>query len=202
MEREVDRAPLDGAAPAADPPPKGNSILRDVIETIVLVVIVVFVARSLFENYVIEQRSAIPNFYPGQRVFVDKLVFRLGGLKRGDIIVVHPKSGGADLFKRVIGLPGELLDIHDNQVFVNGEALRESYVAPDANSEFGLSVPMPIKLGASEYFLMGDNRSESADSRRFGPFESTKIVGRVFLRYWPIDSFTLVQGADYTAPAR
>ena len=183
------------------PAPKRNSLLRDVLETLILIVVVVTISQTVLANYVIQQESAFPNFLPNQRVFVDKVLYRLSGLHRGDIVVVHSQSGGDDLFKRVIGMPGEEIDIHENQVFINGSPIHETYLAPGANSDFGTrGGVLPHHLANDEFFLMGDNRSYSQDSRSFGPFHKDKLVGRVWLRYWPLDKFLLVKSVEYSAP--
>ncbi len=177
---------------------KPKSLMRDVVETLVLIVIVVTISQTVLANYVIQQDSAVPNFYPNQRVFVDKVAYRFLGLHRGDVVVVHPQQGGEDLFKRVIGLPGEAIDIRENQVYINDQPIKEPYIAPEASSQSGISPGvLPRVLGPNEFFLMGDNRSYSADSRAFGPFTRDKLVGRVWLRYWPLNTFTLVQGTTY-----
>lgn len=184
----------------AQPEPKRNSLLRDVMETLVLIVVVVTISQTLLANYVIQQESAFPNFLPNQRVFVDKVLYRASGLNRGDIVVVHSQNGGDDLFKRVVGLPGEEVDIRENKVFINGTVIAENYLAPGANSDIGVRGGLlPQRLAADEYFLMGDNRSYSQDSRSFGPFNKDKLVGRVWLRYWPLSAFTLVKSVDYGA---
>jgi len=191
-------APPEVETPANPATPARKSLGRDVIETIILIVVTVTLSQMLLANYVIEQRSAEPNFYQGQRVFVDKVVFRLTGLHRGDVVVVHPQTDGEDLFKRVIGLPGDTIDIQSNQVFINGQPLHENYLAPGADTMRGLRPGiLPRTLTENEYFLMGDNRSFSQDSRYFGPFQQDKLVGRVWLLYWPLNTFTLVQGAAY-----
>ncbi len=180
-----------------DIPPR-KSFLRDLIETVILIVITITISQAVLANYVIEQRSAEPNFYQGQRVFVDKLIYRFNGLSRGDVVVVHPQNTGEDLFKRVIGLPGDEIDIQTNQVLINGTPISEPYLAPGADTMRGIRIGiLPRKLATDEYFLMGDNRSFSQDSRFFGPFHRDKLVGRVWLRYWPLDTFTLVNGAIY-----
>ena len=186
----------DASHPGRQSQPK--SLARDIVETLVLIVVVVTISQTVLANYVIQQDSAVPNFYPNQRVFVDKVVYRFLGLNRGDVVVVHPQQGGEDLFKRVIGLPGETVDIRENHVYINNQAINEPYLAPGANSQSGISPGvLPRTLGSDEYFLMGDNRSYSADSRAFGPFSREKLVGRVWLRYWPLNTFTLVQGKSY-----
>ena len=177
---------------------KPKSLVRDIVETLVLIVVVVTISQTVLANYVIQQDSAVPNFYPNQRVFVDKVAYRFLGLHRGDVVVVHPQQGGEDLFKRVIGLPNESIDIRENQVYINNQPIHETYLASDASSQSGISLGiLPRTLGPNEFFLMGDNRSYSADSRAFGPFSRDKLVGRVWLRYWPLNTFTLVQSATY-----
>ncbi len=179
-------------------PPPRKSLIRDVIETVILIVVTVTLSQAVLANYVIEQRSAEPNFYQGQRVFVDKLIYRFSGMHRGDVIVVHPQANGEDLFKRVIGLPGETIDIQANRVLIDGTPIDEPYLAPSADTMRGIRPGiLPHKLAPDEYFLMGDNRSFSQDSRFFGPFHRDKLVGRVWLRYWPLDTFALISGATY-----
>lgn len=207
-EPKFPRSTITAAESLNDPIPgqasteiRSKSFFRDVLETVILIVVVVTISQTVLANYVIQQDSAVPNFFPNQRVFVDKVFYRLSGLNRGDVVVVHPLSDGDDLFKRVIALPGEQIDIHDNQVFINGIAIDEPYIAQGADSQSGIAPGMfPRTLGADEFFLMGDNRTHSADSRKFGPFGKDKLVGRVWLRYWPLNSFSLVHGPSYAAP--
>src|ERR1043165_9784233 len=114
----------------AAPQPRGKAILRDVAETIALFIVVFTLSQVLLGNFMIEQRSAYPHFVPGDRILVDKVFYRVSGLQRGDMIVGKWQSDPTDVFKRVIGLPGETVEISDNKVLIDGKPLLEPYLEP------------------------------------------------------------------------
>ena len=122
-----------------------------------------------------------PALKDGDRVFVSR---RVGELRRGDIVIFyHPLDSSKSYIKRVVGLPGETLALRAGKTFVNGVPLEEPYLDPrlnEAPDDYG-----PVRVGAGEYFLMGDNRDNSADSRHLGPVRESRIYGRVVGRYWP-----------------
>ncbi len=124
--------------------------------------------------------------------------YLVGQPQRGDIVVFHyPRDPQSDFIKRVIGLPGETVSLRGGQVYVNGEALNEPYIreactpASCPDSEW--------RIEESMYFMMGDNRNESRDSRAFGPVHRSFFVGQTLLRYWPPDDWGLVQRLSYSA---
>jgi signal peptidase I len=130
----------------------------------------------------------------GDRVLVDRISWRFGDPQRGDIVVFHPPFDGPVLIKRIIGLPGDTVSLQGGEVYVNGEKLDEPYVrVVDGHKEPSLpfanglpwSLQTPYKVPAGSYFVMGDNRTDSGDSREFGPVERSQFVGRAFARYWP-----------------
>lgn len=169
----------------------GRVVLREIVETIVLFLVVFTISQAVIGNFIIEQTSAVPNFRPGDRILIDKAIYRSSGLKRGDMIVLHcPDGSSQDCFKRVIGLPGEKLEIRQNRVFINGTALAEPYINPAGPDTEGSVDPRyrSVTLSATQYYVMGDNRSSSGDSRRRGPIEADTVVGRAWLRYWKIDA--------------
>jgi signal peptidase I len=175
---------------------RSKAILREIVETILLFIVVLTLSRLIIGNFMIEQRSAVPNFMPGDRILVDQVFYKwAGGVHRGDLIVLRAtRISRDDLFKRIIGLPGETIEIKANKVYINGKLIEEPYVRqPGAYTGDGISKT----LGADEYWVMGDNRSESGDSRRWGPIHKSEIVGRAWLRYWPSSKFGLVQGEVY-----
>ena len=193
---------IDPASPAATPAlpatgavtrPAGHTsrtILREIVETIVLFLVVFTLSQAIIGNFIIEQTSAVPNFRPGDRILIDKAFFHASGLHRGDMIVLHcPDGSSQDCFKRVIGLPGEKLEIKQNRVFINGIALTEPYINPDGSDTEGRADPRyrSITLSNSQYYVMGDNRSSSGDSRSRGPIEADTVVGRAWLRYWKVE---------------
>ena len=191
MQAETNVTPGAQAEPEkAAPQPKGNGVLRDIVETIALFVVVFTLSQVLLGNFMIEQRSAYPHYVYGDRILVDKVFYRIGGLQRGDMMVGRWPNDPTDVFKRVIGLPGETVQIEDNKVLINGKVLNEAYLEPGVYTEsMGRT---SWTLGADQYFLMGDNRMESGDSRQYGPMSAKDIVGRAWLRYWPLDKFKLI----------
>jgi signal peptidase I len=166
--------------------------------TLSLMVAMWFVIRAfLFQSFYIPSPSMAPALQPGDRVLVSKLSYRLHDIQRGDIVVFKrpPRLTKADagpevkdLVKRVIGLPGDTVEARDGQMIVNGTAIKEPYVAKGTVTT-GLA---PTHIAANHYWVMGDNRGVSEDSRVFGSISNNLIVGRVFFQVWPVSSFGLV----------
>jgi signal peptidase I len=147
-----------------------------------------FVAQTFF----IPSGSMEPTLMVGDRILVDKLSYHLHGVGRGDIVVFSTPPGEPatpqlkDLVKRVIGLSGERISSEANgTVLINGKPLREPWLSASARSDPGPPI-RPQVIPAHEYFVMGDNRGDSQDSRYFGPISRSLIVGRVVFRIWPI----------------
>lgn len=143
---------------------------------------------------------------PDQYVLIDKLTPRWAAYARGDIVVLHPPSNFAGLddtpfIKRIIGLPGDRIELKDGKVYVNGTVLDEPYIYASG----GIRQPTnPTTAASSEWlvpagelFVMGDHRQASADSRMFGPIEISQVIGRAWLRYWPVDSFGILPAPTY-----
>jgi signal peptidase I len=166
--------------------------------TLGLMVAMWFVIRAfLFQSFYIPSPSMAPALQPGDRALVSKLSYRLHDVHRGDIVVFkrppHLTKAEAgpevkDLVKRVIGLPGDTVEARDGQVIVNGTALKEPYVAKGAVT----TALAPTHIAANHYWVMGDNRGVSEDSRVFGSISNNLIVGRVFFQVWPVSSFGLI----------
>ncbi len=188
---EEDLAGDDGDAGAAVSVAGGaRGERRWIVEWLVVLAVAVGVAFAVrayvAQSYIIPSASMEPTLMIGDRILVDKLSYHLHGVGRGDIVVFAkpPKEvdpNVTDLVKRVIGLPGDVISSSGGRVFVNGQPLRESWLPPG-------TVTTGIKrqtVPAHEYFVMGDNRSDSQDSRFFGPIRGSSIVGRVVLRIWP-----------------
>lgn len=183
-------------APATDKGAAGRAILREIVETIALFALVFTVARVAIGNYSILGQSMEPTYHQEQRLLVDKVTPRLFGLNRGDIVIVHSPVQDIELIKRLIGKPGDTIELRDNRVLVNGEPLNEPYLPPDANSGPTRDATQ-WTLGENEYFIMGDNRSFSQDSRVFGPVKVENIIGRGLLLYWPFSDLMVVQHFNY-----
>lgn len=140
------------------------------------------------EAKMIPSGSMIPTIQIGERVLVDKIYYRFSKINRGDIIVFRPtqrlldEGYKDDFIKRVIGLPNEVVKVEGGIVYVNNNPLKEPYLVEKMNEDFG-----PYKVPADSYLMMGDNRNNSYDSRKWGPVPEENIKGRAFLRFWPLN---------------
>src|SRR5271165_117989 len=171
-------------------------LLRDVGETIVLTLLMFLVIRLVVQDYQVDGTSMVPTLQNGQYVLVDKLTYTLSSPHRGDIIVFNPPTPSKDPFiKRIIGLPGDTVDVADDGVItVDGTALDEHYVN-DLGNIYG---PSHITVGPNQYFVLGDNRGASQDSRYFGTVNRSAIIGKASLVYWPLNDFHLLSGEQQT----
>jgi len=174
----------------------GRAILREIVETVALFAIVFVIARFAIGNYSILGQSMEPNYHQDERLLVDKVTPRAFGFNRGDIVIVHSPIQDIELIKRLIGRPGDTIELRDNSVYVNGKPLNEPYLPLNANSG-PTREQSKWALGPDQYFIMGDNRSFSQDSRAFGPVASSNIVGRALILYWPIKEAHLVDHYTY-----
>jgi signal peptidase I len=173
------------------------NLLRDLIETMVLVSVAFLVVNALIGRFRIEQVSMQPNLHEGEYVIVDKVSYAFRQPERGEIVVLkNPNPGQPDLIKRVIGLPGETIDVRGGQVHVNGQPLTEPYIKQLMASDYPAN-----ELRAGQYFVMGDNRNNSEDSRIFGARPAGDIVGRAWIIYWPPPDWQILSRPSYAASA-
>jgi signal peptidase I len=193
-----DMVPVPGEA-IADQAKSGRSglyLLREVVETILLTLVIFIVINALTGRFRIEGPSMKPTLHEGQYLIISKLVYKLHPPQRGDIIVFHhPQDPARDLIKRIIGLPGEEVEIRDSRVYVNGVRLEEPYVT----NWGGRSSHQ--ELGPDEYFVLGDNRPNSDDSRSWGGLAREMIVGKAWMAYWPPGDWGLVSHYSYAKDA-
>ena len=176
----------------AEPAPHHSNLLREIIETALLTAIIFLIVNLVIGRFRIEQVSMQPTLHEGEYVIVDKVSYLLHPPDRGDIIVFkHP---GEDLIKRVIGLPGDTIEIRGGRVYINGSVLNEPYI-----KEPILSTLSAQKIEAGRYFVMGDNRNNSSDSRAFGPIPAGDIIGRAAIIYWPPPNWQLMPSYSYAA---
>ncbi len=182
--------------------------LFEIVETLVLTLIIFVVIQNFVaQPYKVQQQSMERTLEPEQYVLVDKLTPRFSNYQRGDIVVFNPPEdwgdNGTPFIKRVIGEPGDTVDIRDDGlVYVNKVALHETYLYSDEPGGPPQGTTAPLEqttwtIAPNEVFLMGDHRSNSADSRTFGPVELDQIIGRAWLRYWPLDTFGVLPAPSY-----
>lgn len=154
--------------------------------------IFVVVYLFFFQVGVVNGTSSYPTIADGERFVTDKISYRFYSPAKGDFVVINsPKNNNIDLIKRIVGLPGETIMISDGSIFLNGKLLTEDYLQPGIKtfSESFLSEKMPYEIPINNYFVLGDNRSHSSDSRDFGPIPRELIVGKAVLVVWPIEHF-------------
>lgn len=181
-------------------------VYREFAETVIVAAIIFVVLQATTQTFRILGPSMRPTLVSGEYVLVNKLVYAHSGgtalasvvaedtaprqylfraPQRGDIVVFHPPGGvQEDFVKRVIGVPGDEINIHDGRVFVNGVGLDEK-----VETSAGAALKYPLAVPDGQYFVLGDNRRQSNDSRSWGFARADQIIGRVMIRYWPISHF-------------
>ena len=167
--------------------------LWDVVETILLALILYFAIDAVFARVRVENISMETTFMPGDVLVVNKLAYKLGDYKTGDVVIFHnPNYEQEDFIKRIIGTPGDTVVIKDGKVYVNGNLLEENYILQPPLYEGEWRVP------SDALFVLGDNRNESSDSHVWGYVPLTDVVGKALFVYWPWDAITII---SYPYPA-
>jgi len=156
--------------------------LRDLI---ISLAISCFIIIFLYQPVKVEGTSMMPSLGDQERIFVNKFVYRLEPIERGDIVVFrYPRDPSKSFIKRVIGVAGDRVRIDGGQVYLNGQALDEDYVVPAYTDE--RSYPETV-VPPNSYFVLGDHRNMSNDSRDFGPVNASFIYGKAVFGYWPME---------------
>ena len=173
-------------------PRQEGSLLKVWLRDLVIAVgFSIFIVIFLYQPVRVEGVSMLPGLEDQERIFINKFVYRLEPIERGDVVVFHyPRDPSASYIKRVIAVPGDKISIREGQVRLNGYALPEPYVPwqfRDAKSMPEMIVP------PGTYFVMGDHRSLSRDSREFGPVSQDLILGKAVMIYWPMDKFRVLR---------
>lgn len=179
---------------------KRYRLVREVIETIVLTVLMFLIIRMAVQNFQIQGHSMEPTFHDQELVLVDKWTYLFHKPVRGDVVVfVAPPDPSQDYIKRVIGLPGDVVTIQGTQVYVNGKLIQEAYVKPYNQGNPWTSFTNRV-IPPNDYFVLGDNRGGSSDSRDWGCLPRANIIGRVGLVYWPFgqDNYGLIPNVSST----
>lgn len=175
------------------------SFIFDVVKMVIIsLAIIIPVRYFLVQPFYVKGASMEPNFHENEYLMVDEISYRFKPATRGDVIVFrYPKDPQEYFIKRLIGLPGETVSIKDGSVYITDATgltsrVEESYL-PANVSTVALNDDT-VKVGSDEYYFLGDNRNGSKDSRSFGAVKKSFVIGRVFLRGWPINEFGLIHG--------
>ena len=194
-----------------------NRVLRELLEAVVLALIVFMVIQTSVRNFKVDGSSMNPTLEGGQYLMVNKLVYfqldmvRLSRIvpfwkvdrpdrrfavhppQRGEVIVFHfPRDTSKDFVKRVIALPGDTIEIRRGKVIINDSFQEETYITHKGSSSMA-----PLRLNTKEYFVMGDNRRSSNDSRSWGPVPESLVLGKVWFVYWPFSSLRVLNNFSW-----
>ncbi|MBI5037751.1 MAG: signal peptidase I [Candidatus Kerfeldbacteria bacterium] len=184
--------------------PRG--FLVELIKIVLIAVVIIIPIRYfLFQPFYVRGASMEPNFHDNEYLIIDEITYRFTEPQRGEIVVVRdPKNHAEFLIKRIIGLPGETIQVIEGNVYIynqenpEGKILSEPYLF----SHIVTTHDQRVEVGSDEYFVMGDNRPVSLDSRSFGPILKKNIVGRAWLRVWPFETFTHFSVPSYSTQSQ
>ncbi|HWQ15705.1 MAG TPA: signal peptidase I [Roseiflexaceae bacterium] len=224
-----ERPAPDTLPPAADPERATvgvRHVARELLETAIFILLVFLIVRGVVQNFKIEGQSMEPNLHSGQYILVNKIVYFHFDLnaplrllpgnadlpprmvypftmpRRGDVVVFeYPKDLSKDYIKRVIALPGETVEIRDGQVYVNGTLVDEPYLqgTPTNCRLEDLCARGPVTVRPGTVFVMGDNRSNSSDSREWNELPLDRIIGKAWVSYWPQEFWGVIDTPIYAA---
>jgi len=177
---------------------KSPSFIWETIKIIIISIAIILPIRYyLVQPFFVRGASMEPNLMNGDYLLVDEISYRFGGPRRGDTIVFrYPADPSQFFIKRIIGLPGETVEIRNNKVKIydsESVVLKENYLS-ESQQTLG---DMVVRLGNDEYFVMGDNRLQSSDSRRWGSLKKKYIIGRAFVRLWPVNDISNISRVNY-----
>jgi signal peptidase I len=163
--------------------------IRDIIITIIVALVIFFVLQATVGSYKVYGPSMLPGIKNGYYIMVNKVEYYFQSPERGDIIVFHsPNIAGTDLIKRIIGLPGDTVEVKNGKVYINNTPLAEPYVAESPNYKYS-----PEQVPPDQYFVLGDNRNNSTDSHTGWFLPRKNIVGKAWITYWPPPSWMLIK---------
>lgn len=177
-----------------------GAIFLDLLEVVVFAIaIFLFVYLLLVRPHKIKGDSMQPNYPNGEYLLTEKVTYYRGDPQRGDVVVLKPPMEDDEFIKRIIGLPGERVSVKNGKVYINGKVLTEKYLSSTLTTPGGNFLPegQEYTVPEGQYFVMGDNRPNSLDSRGFGPIEKKAIAGRAWLIYWPLNRIGLTPSVSY-----
>lgn len=177
------------------PKKEGNFFVEVAKVVIISLAIIIPVRYFLIQPFYVKGASMEPNFYNYEYLIIDELSYRLHEPERGDVVVLrNPESGGRYFIKRIIGVPGDHIEVKDRVVWVNGQQLDETAYLDASTETWGA---VDVTLEEEMYFVLGDNRNESLDSRVFGPVHQEEFVGKTWIRAWPLTRINRFTTIDY-----
>lgn len=178
-------------------PARGLSFLRELVTFVVIAVCIIYPFRKFVaEPYIVSGTSMSPTFETGHYLIIDKISYRFNPPKRDDVIVMKfPEDTSRDFIKRVIGLPGETVEIHNGAVTIINKENPEGIKLDESFVKFPKTDNITYTLTSGEYFVMGDNRAGSYDSRSWGPLPTEDIIGRPLLRLYPVNDIDIFPGS-------
>lgn len=166
-----------------------KSILFDILETLLLTIVFYAILSTFIGRYKVLSVSMEPNLYEGEYLLISKQTYKIWSPVRGDVVVFrYPRDLQKNYIKRLIGLPGEEVELRDGQLYIDGELVSEPWLVNQPRATSGRWV-----LGQDEYFVMGDNRDNSSDSRAWGSISHQHIIGKALLCYWPVNCWGLIR---------
>ncbi|MGI8827748.1 MAG: signal peptidase I [Chloroflexota bacterium] len=172
---------------------------REVLETALLTLAIFLVVRVALQNFRVEGTSMVPNLHNGEYILVNKLGYRFRSPSRGDVIVfnaVPAGEPGKDFIKRIVGLPGDLVQVTSKTVYINHRPLRERYIGPLYRATYAFG---PLRVPRNSYFVLGDNRNNSFDSSRWPVswLPRNDIIGEAWISYWPLRDLSFFQTPSF-----
>jgi len=185
--------------PALETPRSGEDVswqrmFLDILETVILAVVLFLGINAVSARVRVDGFSMIPTLQDGEFMLVNRMAYRVGEPDRGDIIVFRSiTEPGKELVKRIIGLPGDRVEVRDGEVWVNGQALDEPYIAAAPRYTGMWEVP------EGSLFVLGDNRNDSSDSHQWGMLPVKNIIGKAILIYWPLPQLNFIRHIDLLA---
>jgi signal peptidase I len=180
----------DGVSNRQQPKKKMNPLVEWLVVVAVAITSALLVRAYVVQQFAVEGESMLSTLQDGDRVLVNRLSYRLHDPRRGDVVVLKRFDGNAterDLIKRVIGLPGETIEVRSCVVYIDDQELKEPYLDPAIQQRDGCgSDQAPIQVPDDSVFVLGDHRGKSSDSRAFGPVADDFLIGRAFVIIWPV----------------
>lgn len=177
---------------------KLGAFFLDILEVFVLAIGIFLVVYLLvLRPHQIKGASMFPNFKDGEYLLTEKITYYRQDPQRGDVVVFKPPISDDEFIKRVIGLPGETISLKNGKFTIDGDVLKEDYIKVETNGSNFLSEGEEYIIPDGQYFVVGDNRPQSSDSRTWGPIAKKAITGKAWLVYWPVNLAGMVQAPSY-----